>query len=98
MIRYYVNYQRDTGGAAHPAGAGSSFELGGAGESGLVILPSVGDYVFIPGDDGFGGRVRRRVFRYVRATEDGGDSACFVRIDVEETEDALGVLLGARPA
>lgn len=81
--------------AGRPSSVGTIFQFDGAGESGLVILPSVGDYVFLPGDDGFGGLVRRHVFRYARATEDGGDSVCFVRIVVEGTEDDLSVLLNA---
>lgn len=94
MIKCHVEYRRTGDGAAHPAGVGSSFELEGADENGLVILPSVGDDVFISDEGGFGGQVCRCVFRYAGATDGGVDSACFVRIVVEETEDVLGVLLG----
>ena len=60
----------------------------------LVVLPNVGDFVSIPGDDvgeGYAGKVRSRLFRHVRDTTD--EMLCEVNIVVEETDDDWDLLI-----
>jgi hypothetical protein len=65
-------------------------------ETGSVIIPNVGDYVSVDNDgdeqgrSSFAGKVRSRLFRYVRV----GETLWYiVSIVVEHTEDVWGLLI-----
>ncbi|KEL48540.1 hypothetical protein AB22_3793 [Escherichia coli 6-175-07_S1_C1] len=54
------------------------------------MLPNVGDYVDITNNkdrESFGGKVKSRLFRYTRVSED--HVICNINIVVEEVEDSV---------
>ncbi|ANP06360.1 hypothetical protein LGD64_002000 [Escherichia coli] len=56
----------------------------------LLMLPNVGDYVDITNNEdreSFGGKVKSRLFRYTRVSED--HVICNINIVVEEVEDSV---------
>ncbi|HBJ2713315.1 TPA: hypothetical protein LBM36_003747 [Salmonella enterica subsp. enterica serovar Enteritidis] len=60
----------------------------------LLMLPNVGDYVDITNKEGresFGGKVKTRLFRYTRVSED--HVICNINIVVEEVEDSVWATL-----
>lgn len=96
-IKYSVEYQYMAKGDARPSDDGEVVGIQATDENGLVLLPNVGDYVQVDnrGDGGerasFNGKVRTRLFRYLRSTDN--DIFCHVNIVVEETDDNWGRLI-----
>ena len=91
MIKYYIEYQPMSKGAARPRDEGDSVAIEATDAGGLVVIPNVGDHVSISGKYGFRGRVRSRLFRYIRPTDQSRDNTtnCLVNIVVEETDDEV---------
>lgn len=59
-------------------------------DNSLLMLPNVGDYVDITNNkdhESFGGKVKTRLFRYTRVSED--HVICNINIVVEEVEDSV---------
>lgn len=96
-IKYGIDYQYLPKGAARPIDDGEIVGIEATDESGVVLIPNVGDYVQIDNSaDGgersnFSGKVRSRLFRYIRTS--GSDVFCQVNIVVEETDDDWGKLV-----
>jgi hypothetical protein len=94
-IKYRIDYQELSRGSARPSDDGEVAGIEATDETGSVIIPNVGDYVSIDNDgDGqgrpsFAGKVKSRLFRYMRV---GETLWCIVNIVVEETEDDWGLL------
>lgn len=95
-MKYFIDYQYLPKGAARPQDEGEIIGIEATDESGVVILPNVGDYVQIDNSaDGgkrssFAGKVRSRLFSYIRAS--GIGKHCIVNIVVEEDDDDWGKL------
>lgn len=96
-MKYFIDYQHISKGAARPSDNGEVVPIEASDKSGTVILPSVGDYVHIDNSAdggkrvGFSGKVRSRLFRYIRTSE--ADVHCLVNIVVEESDDDWGMLV-----
>lgn len=96
-MKYSIDYQYLSKGASRPSDDGEIVGIKADDESGTVLLPNVGDYVHIDNsvDKGkrsaFSGKVRSRLFNYIRVSED--DVYCSVNIVVEETDDDWGKLI-----
>lgn len=96
QMKYYIDYQHMPAGAARPVDNGNVIPIEANDKNGLVILPDVGDYVdiqFADGPQGFSGKVRSRLFRYVAHGEGKVETACMVNIVVEDTDDDWGKLV-----
>lgn len=88
-MKYGIDFQFMHKGSKRPSDDGIVVGIEADDSTGTVILPSVGDYVDIMngGKDAerasFAGRVRSRLFRYIRV---GADVHCAVNIVVEEVD------------
>ncbi len=94
-MKYYIDYQYLPKTSTRPSDDGQIVGIEATDESGVVIIPNVGDYVHIDNSvdaerADFSGKVRSRLFRYVRT-----DNAvfCSVNIVVEEDDDDWGKLI-----
>jgi hypothetical protein len=89
-MKYSIDYQYMSKGASRPHDDGEIVGIQANDESGLVILPNVGDYVGISnsgnGRTSFHGKVRSRLFRYICGS-DSDSEYCVVTIVVEQTDD-----------
>ncbi len=95
-IKYYVDYQYLPKDSFRPQDEGEVVGIEVSSNSGLVILPNVGDYVNIsetPQNERafFNGKVKSRLFSYVRINNNL--THCNVNIVVEETNDNWGMLI-----
>jgi hypothetical protein len=96
-MKYSVEYQQLPKGAKRPIDDGEIVGIKSSDEIGPLPLPNVGDFVHIDNSlDGgqrssFKGRVRSRMFRYIRGRDDE-EMSCHVNIIVEETDDNWGML------
>jgi len=95
-IKYRIDYQEFSKGATIPSDDGEVVGIEATDKTGTVVIPTVGDYVSIDNDgdengrSSFAGKVRSRLFRYVRV---GETLWCIVNIVVEHTEDSWGLLI-----
>lgn len=95
-MKYGIDFQHLPKGSARPSDDGEIVGIEATDESGVVLLPNVGDYVHIDNSaDGgerssFSGKVRSRLFRYIRTPD---DVFCYVNIVVEEDGDDWGKLI-----
>lgn len=95
-MKYSIDYQYLRNDATRPSDDGEVVGIQATDASGVVVLPNVGDYVSIDNSmDGgervhFEGKVKSRLFRYIR-TQD--DIHCIVNIVVVETNDDWGLLI-----
>lgn len=89
-ITYGVDYQYLRKGAARPDDDGVIVDLSSE-DNPLLLLPAVGDYVQITGQDeiysSFSGQVKSKLFRYVRVQ--GHIVHCGINIVVEEADDNI---------
>lgn len=89
-----MEYQYLPKGESRPRDDGDVVAISVFGDSGFVMIPTVGDYVSIDNSTGarssFSGKVRSRLFNYVGA---GSVMSCHVNIVVEETDDDWGRLV-----
>ena len=98
-MKYVIDYQYLPRNAGRPIDDGSVVPIIIESSSGgTVILPSVGDYVQIAngsaeGRSSFDGKVRSRLFRYIRTGVGDDEVGCVVNIVVEETSDDWGRLV-----
>jgi hypothetical protein len=96
-MKYRIDYQQLPKGAGRPVDDGQIVDIEATDKSGVVLLPNVGDFVHIDNSlDGgqrssFKGRVRSRMFSYIRGSDD--EVFCAVNIVVEETDDNWGQLI-----
>lgn len=88
-MRYFLNYQNLGKGDDRPIDEGETIDID-IQKDGHAILPSVGDFVLLDnsGTDmaSFRGRVRSRLFRYVK-------DSCMINIVLEESDDEWGALI-----
>ncbi|EIE1218942.1 hypothetical protein ACTBAC_000465 [Vibrio parahaemolyticus] len=90
-MKYSIEYQLMAEGASRPSDDGDVVGIEASDESGLVILPNVGDYVDVNNhSDGEGrasicGVVKTKLFRYIRIPN--GEMFCHVNIVVQEDKD-----------
>ena len=95
-MKYGIDFQYLPKGSSRPIDDGEIVGIEATDESGVVLLPNVGDYVQIDNSaDGgerssISGKVRSRLFRYIRTTN---DVFCHVNIVVEEDSDDWGKLV-----
>ena len=95
-MKYGIDYQYLPKGAGRPIDDGEIVGIHATDESGVVVLPNVGDYVSIDNSvDGgkrsaFAGKVRSRLFNYIRTPD---DVFCHLNIVVEEDDDDWGKLI-----
>lgn len=95
-MQYRIDYQYLPASSSRPIDDGEIVGIEATDQSGVVILPNVGDYIHIDNSvDGgertnFSGKVRSRLFRYIRSTN---DTYCLVNIVVEEDSDDWGMLV-----
>ena len=95
-MQYGIDYQFFPKGASRPSDDGEVVGIKATDSTGTVILPNVGDYVQIDNShDGgerssFSGKVRSRLFRYIRTSD---DVICQVNIVVEEDDDEWNRLI-----
>lgn len=95
-MKYSIDFQLLAKGAARPSDDGEVVGIEANDESGTVVIPNVGDYVQIDNsaDRGqrvsFSGKVRSRLFRYIRTPN---EVICAVNIVVEDTDDDWGQLV-----
>jgi hypothetical protein len=95
-MKYGIDYQFLAKGAPRPTDDGEIVCIEASDDTGTVILPTVGDYVHIDnsadgvGRSSFSGKVRSRLFNYIRARD---EVYCSVNIVVEETDDDWGKLI-----
>lgn len=95
-MKYGIDFQHMAKGAARPSDDGQVVGIEATDETGTVVIPDVGDYVHIDnsmdkeGRSSFSGKVRSRLFRYIRASD---DVYCQVNIVVEDTDDDWGKLI-----
>ncbi|MES2719236.1 MAG: hypothetical protein V4795_25970 [Pseudomonadota bacterium] len=95
-MKYGIDFQYFAKGAARPSDDGEVVGIEATDETGTVVIPNVGDYVHIDNSAdggkraGFSGKVRSRLFRYIRTPD---DVFCAVNIVVEETDDDWGKLV-----
>lgn len=93
-MKYEIEYQYLPSGKQRPIDDGEVIGIQATDESGVVLLPNVGDYVHIENSGGrasFAGKVRSRFFLYV--CRENKEIYCHVNIVVEETDDDFGKLL-----
>ncbi len=95
-MKYSIDYQYLPKGSSRPIDDGEIVGIEATDATGTVILPNVGDFVSVDNStDGgersnFAGKVRSRLFRYIRL---GDEMLCMVNIVVEETDDDWGMLV-----
>lgn len=95
-MKYSIDYQYSEKGS-RPYDDGRIIGIEATDESGVVLLPNVGDYVhanYIVAEEKseeFYGKVRSRLFNYHRNKEN--EIFCSVNIVVEKTDDDLGMLI-----
>lgn len=95
-MKYGIDFQHLSKGSSRPTDDGEVVGISADDKSGTVLLPAVGDYVTVDNSaDGgdranFSGRVRSRLFRYIRTSN---DVFCQVNIVVEDTADEWGKLI-----
>lgn len=95
-VKYGIDYQYMPKGSPRPIDDGEIVGIEATDGSGVVVLADVGDYVSIDNSaDGgeraaFSGKVRSRLFRYIRTPD---DVFCQVNIVVEGTDDDWGTLI-----
>jgi hypothetical protein len=96
-MKYFIDYQHMPRGAERPLDNGSVVPIEANDKNGLVVLPDVGDYVsiqFARGEaEGFDGKVRSRLFRYIADSTNEIETSCVVNIVVEDTDDDWGKLI-----
>lgn len=96
-MKYFVDYQYMPKGAARPQDEGEVVAIEATDESGVVLLPNVGDYVSIDNStDGgertdFAGKVASRLFSYIRINDT--EVICRVNIVIAEDDDDWGKLV-----
>ena len=96
QVKYSIDYQYLPKWDQQPIDDGEIVGIEATDKSGMVILPNVGDFVHIDNSvDGgerssFSGRVRSRLFSYIRTS---AEVICSVNIVVEETGDDWGKLI-----
>jgi hypothetical protein len=96
-VKYLIDYQYLGKGDSRPLDDGEIVGIEATDESGVVVLPDVGDYVSIDNSynggerSNFRGKVRSRLFRYIRTKDE--DVTCLVNIVIEETDDDWGKLV-----
>jgi hypothetical protein len=96
-VKYHIDYQFMRKGAARPSDDGEVVGIEATDQSGVVVLPNIGDHVFIDNSadggerSGFSGKVRSRLFRYIRVND--SDVHCAINIVVEEVDDDWGKLV-----
>jgi hypothetical protein len=94
-VKYFMNYQHMTKGAARPQDDGTTVEVE-VDEKGFPLIPNVGDFVSLDNSSNdmasFKGKVRSRVFRYLGGRDPKTDASCLINIVVEETDDDWGEL------
>jgi len=96
-MEYSIDYQYMPKNASRPHDDGAVVGIKANSESGLVILPNVGDFVHIDNSaDGgervsFSGEVRSRAFFYTRTSN--GKVFCSVNIVVAESDVNWGTLI-----
>jgi hypothetical protein len=94
---YSVDYQYLPKGRTRPIDDGEIVGIKTAEDNAPLPLPSVGDFVHIDNSadggvrSGFSGRVRSRLFSYLRASDER--VVCHINIVVEETDDDWGKLI-----
>lgn len=95
-MKYYIDYQYLPKNASRPNDNGTVVPIE-VDDSGFALIPNVGDFFSVDpsalgeeATDSFQGRVRTRLFHYIRTPS--GDR-CFVNIVVEETDDDWGKLI-----
>ena len=87
VLQHVIEYQYLAAkGAARPSDDGD-WIIEAAGNSETVIIPNVGDLVFIVAeqdvkDARFSGKVVQRIFSYIRMSD--GDTICSINIVVEK--------------
>lgn len=96
-MKYAIDYQYLPKHAERPIDDGDVVSISFDSQSQTsVILPNVGDYVEISNGAGdrasFDGKVKSRLFRYIRMGH-GGDVGCLINIVVQETDDDWGKLI-----
>lgn len=96
-MKYTIDYQYMPKNSSRPIDDGEIITIEAQDTSGnTVLIPNVGDYVSIDNSqDGgersdFSGKVRSRLFRYIRSQN---DIFCHINIVVEETDDDFGKLV-----
>ena len=95
-MKYGIDYQYLPKGSLRPHDNGEIIGIEATDKSGIVLLPNVGDFVQIDNSmDGgqrssFSGKVRSRLFRYMRSPD---DVFCQVNIVVEESDDDWGKVI-----
>lgn len=96
-MKYNIAYQYKPEASPRPHGDGLIVPIEATDDSGMVLLPNVGDYVQIDNswkesDDqaAFSGKVRSRIFRYLFTDE---KSFCQVDIVIEDTDDNWGLVI-----
>ncbi|HIF9101667.1 TPA: hypothetical protein ACX6PR_002588 [Photobacterium damselae] len=87
-MKYSIEYQYLPKGNTRPCDDGEIVGIKADDQSGVVILPNVGDFVDINnhssahGHESFSGKVKTRLFNYLRTPDD--EIYCHVNIVVEE--------------
>ena len=90
-MKYEIDYQYRPRGQARPRDDGNLVPFGSLELANVVLLPNVGDYVYIGATDHTGyrtesimGRVASRYFRY---QETETETFCHVNLVLDECED-----------
>jgi hypothetical protein len=98
MVKYWIEYQHMPDGAPRPVDQGEVVAIEVTDKGGFAAVPNVGDFVSIDNsgdrDEGrasFSGKVRSRLFRYIRTSNT--DISCLINIVVAETDDEWGALV-----
>lgn len=95
-MKYFIDYQYLRKNAARPSDDGQVVGIEVSDAGGFAVIPNVGDYVQVEnsadpnGRSSFSGKVRSRLFTYIRG---GGQITCGVNIVVEEDDDDWGKLI-----
>lgn len=93
-ITYGIDYQYLRKGADRPDDDGVVVDLSSE-DNPLLLLPSVGDYVAVAGQEDtyttFCGKVKSKLFIYARHNNEV--VSCAINIIVEETDDDWGKLI-----
>ena len=92
-MKYGMDFQYLPKGAGRPLDDGEVVPIE-TDEDGFALIPNVGDFVQIDAStidgNGFSGRVKSRLFSYIRTP---GNDYCAVNVVVEETDDDWGMLI-----